>query len=270
MGIDKDLVSKQLILSGLREIVNRKLQDLKMQTQCEIVEFVCSRKLFGPSSNKFTQDERDNLIDRIMEEIAVHVQEVDIPGSSEKGVDNMISTRIETYLEHLESVVLVSEDRDFIPLLKKMRERAKKIIVVSLKEKYPKELVNEAYAKIDIKCGYEYLFKYSYPYFFVQSFTPENCREMISNADDRKFNQTRVDNNGRVYISHENVGADNLVGVKYRFETCCPHNDYVGPKAASDKEYVAKEYKEIKLAWELGAEDYIDYPVALVWGKKKK
>jgi len=82
--------------------------------------------MFGPPSNKFTQDERNNLIDRIKEEIAVHVQEVDIPGSSEKGVDIMISTRIETYLEHLEFVVLVSEDRDFVPLLKKMREKGKK------------------------------------------------------------------------------------------------------------------------------------------------
>jgi len=269
MGIDKDLISKQLILGGLREVINIKLRDLvKIKSQCEIIEFVCSKKLFGPSSSKFTQDERDNLLDRIMGEIGVHVEQLDIRGRSEKGVDNMISTKIETYLEHSESIVLVSEDRDFIPVLKKMRERAKKIIVVSLKDKCPKEITNEAYAKIDIKDDYEYLFKYSYPYFFVQKFTVDECREVISNADDRKPNQIRVDNDGRVHVSHENVGMDNLAGVKYRFETFGRYKGYVGPKAASDKKYVAKQFNEIKLAWELGAEGYIDVPVEAIWKKK--
>ena len=44
MGIDKDIVSKQLTLSGLREIINKKLQDLKIGIQCESVEFICSKK----------------------------------------------------------------------------------------------------------------------------------------------------------------------------------------------------------------------------------
>lgn len=271
MRIDKDLISRQLILSGLREIINKKLCDsIKIKGRCEIIEFVCSRKLFGPSSNKFTQDERDNLLNRIMGEIGVHVEELHIPGSPEKGVDNLISTKIETYLEQSESIVLVSEDRDFIPVLKKMRERGKKIIVVSLKDRYPKEIINEAYVKIDIKDNYEYLFNYSYPYFFIQKFTIDDCREMISNADDGKLNQIRVDDNGKVYISHENVGTDNLAGVKYRFETFGRYNGYVGPKAASDKKYVSEQFNDIKLAWELGAEGYIDVPVEAMWGKKKK
>jgi len=269
MEIDKDSISKQLILGGLREIINMKLRDsVKIKSQCEITEFVCSKKLFGPSSNKFTQEERDSLLDRIMGEIGVHVEELHIPGRSEKGVDNLISTKVETYLEHSEFIVLVSEDRDFIPVLKKMRERTKKVVVVSLKDKYPKEITNEAYAKIDIKDDYEYLFKYSYPYFFIQKFTVDDCREMISNADDRKHNQIRVDNNGRVYISHENVGMDNLAGVKYRFETFGRYNGYVGPKAASNKKYVTEQFNEIKLAWELGAEGYIDVPVEAIWKKK--
>lgn len=251
MQIDKDLVSKQLTLRGLREIIDKKLQDLKIPGKSGVVEFICSKKLFGPSRNKFTQEERDRLIDRVIEEIGVHVEEVDIPGSTEKGVDNMISTKIETYLEQLDFVVLVSKDRAFIPVLRRMREKGKKIIVVSLSDKYPGEIINEAYAKIDIKDDYEYLFKYSYPYFFIKDLTIENYREMPSNADDRKFNQIRVDTNGKVYISHTNVGADNLTGVKYRFETFAPYNGYVGLKAASDKQYASEEYRKIKLAWDL-------------------
>jgi len=271
MEIDKGLISKQLILRGLREILNEKLRDLKtIKVKCEKIEFVCSKKSFGPSSNKFTRNERNILLSRIMEEIGVYVKEVDIPGKSEKGVDIMISTRIETYLENSNFLVLVSADRDYIPVLNKMREKQKKIIVVSLQSNYPREIANEAYARIDIKDNYECLFEYSYPRFFIHDFTIENCREMISDADDRKTNQIRVDDHGSVYISHENVGSANLVGVKYRFETFAPFHGYVGPKAASDQRFVNRQFKQIKSAWELNAIGYIDYPVESVWGKKKK
>jgi hypothetical protein len=82
---------------------------------------------------------------------------------------------------------------------------------------------------------------------------------LISNADDRKNNELRVDKNGRIYISHEHVGAENLLRVKSRYETFSAFNGYVGPKAASDVQYIMEEYEEVMLGWEKGIEGYIDY-----------
>ncbi|MBU1341760.1 MAG: hypothetical protein KKD66_09060 [Proteobacteria bacterium] len=38
------------------------------------------------------------------------------------------------------------------------------------------------------------------------------------------------------------------------------YNGYVGPKAASDKEYIHREYKDVIYGWKNGAKGYYDYP----------
>ena len=263
MGIDKDILSKQLVLTGLRDIVNDKLHQLIDTTyQCEIVEFVCSKKLFGQTTNKFIQGERDALVRRFAKEVGVHVEEVNLPGSSEKGVDTTIAAKIETFAENFPFIVLVSEDRDFVPLLKKMREKGVKVVVVSTNNTYPTELINEAYAEIELDNDYRPLFKYEYPKFFVYKFTLEDFRQMISNADGRTLNQVRINSNGLIYISMSPaVGNRDLIGVKTSYETSAPYNEYVGPKAASDKRYIKAEYDQIKLAWKSGVHGYIDHDV---------
>lgn len=269
MKVDKDLIAKQLTLIGLAEVIDIFLQREGIQGRFDIVEFVCSKKLFGIGASKFTQDERDIILRRLMMEKGVHIEEVVLPGSSEKGVDNMVSTKIETFSEKFEYIALVSHDRDYVPLLKKMREKGNKVILVALNKEYPIELTNEGFLTIEISTEYACLFKYSYPSFFIQKdFTKDKFRELISNADDRKFNQLRVDRNSRIYISHEHVGAEQIDGLKFRYETSVAYNGYVGPKAASDSHYIDEEYEEIILGWEGGIEGYVDYPIKAVVKRK--
>jgi len=249
LGIDNDLIARQLKLEGLREIISKHLSCLKIPGECGIIEFICSKKMFGPETKKFKKDEKDLLIKRIGEEVGVYVIEVDITGSREKGVDNMVSTRIEKYAEKSKCIILISADKDYIPLLRRMKEKEKKIIVVSLQNNFPYEIINEAYAKIDIKKDYEYIFDYHYPQYWIHDFDFNKCREMISNADDRVNNQIRVNKNGLVYISSKAVGAKDLTGVKYYFETFIAKNGYVGPQAASNLNYIKEIFNKIKLAW---------------------
>jgi len=136
LGIDKDLVSNQLILDGLRSSINCKLSENKIPLQIDIIEFVCSKKLFGYSHNKFLKEERDLLIKRMMSEKGVHVEEVVLPGSTEKGVDTTVSSLLETYSEKFNDIALISHDRDFVPVLKKLREKGKRIYLIALGEKF--------------------------------------------------------------------------------------------------------------------------------------
>ena len=253
MKIDKCLISKQLTLNGLRNVLNNFLEEEDLSGRCSSIEFVCSKKLFGSGRSKFTQAERDALLHRFMNERLVHVEEVVLPGASEKGVDNMVTTKIETLSQRYKSIILISEDRDFVPLLKKMREKETQIIVISLKEPYPIELINEAHMRFHISTNYhyQYLFEYSYPSFYVQdNFTIESFRELISNADDRQLNQIRIDNDDRIYISHQATGSQEMLYVKFRYETFAAYNGYVGPIAASDKDYVERLFDEIMSYWE--------------------
>ncbi len=264
MQIDKDIIAAQLSLDQLRKELAYQFARAEIVGTPSFTDFVCSKKLFGSGEQKFTQAERQAMLDRVMEEKGVHIEVVDLPGSNEKGVDNMVSTILETLSATFQSVVLITNDRDYVPVMHKMREKGVKLILVSFSEDRPRELVNEAYFTLDLSERYECLFSYSYPRFFVyDDFTLEKYRQLISNADDRKNNQLRVNTNGLVYVSHEAVGNRDLAGVQFRFETYGAYNGYVGPKAASKSKHIQREYKELVLAWEHRKEidDYIDFPV---------
>jgi len=260
MGIDPVHIARQLSLESLKKLLSEKLSDIKLVSGCcESVEFICSKKRFGPRAKKFTEPQQKMLLDRLRGETGVYIDIVDIPGSSEKGVDTTISGKLEDYSKDVDAIVLVSEDRDFIPTLRKLRHKVKVIIVV-LKEKYPAELCNEAYATIFLHEYYRGLFKYHYPRFSVKDFNEEKCAELYSETDDRTFNQVRVTYDGYVFISLK-VGSEEIHDVKFRFETFCQYNEYVGPKAASDAEYICKETKNILLGWERDVKGYIDFPI---------
>jgi len=271
MQIDKDLIAQQLTLEGFRREVSRHLEELdRVEGACETVEFVCSEKMFGSGQNKFTQDERDLLLDRLGDEPGVHVERVHLPGKDEKGVDGTVAINIVDYMDHHSAAVLVSADRDFVPLLRRMRERGKKVVTVALNNNYPRELVNESFYTLRLGYRYAAFFKYSYPTHNMRDgFNFEKLRHMLANADDRDFNRIQVDVDGDVYID-KGRGVDQLrPGVQYRFESFAPGNEYVGPRGASDKKHVQHYFEEIELAWQRGAKGYIDYPVDSVWRQKK-
>ena len=262
LKIDKDIIAKQLTLDGLRKRLNSIFQEMDINIQVDLMEFVCSKKLFGQGTNKFNHQERDSMVKRLMAEKGVHVEEVSLPGSSEKGVDTMVSSMLETFSDKHESVLLISHDRDFVPVLKKLREKGKKTYLFALNDRFPIELSNEAYQTIRIDQEWRHYFTYSYPsYFTNKDFSKEKLREMVSNADDRQHNQLRIDNDGEVYYSFRYVGSKDIDVVKFRFETLVAFNGYVGPKAASDKKYITNEYEEIIYGWNHGAKGYYDYSI---------
>lgn len=269
IGIDPVHIARQLSLDRLMDVLSEKIIDIKgVSSRCGFVEFICSRRRFGPKSKHFTEPQQKMLIDRLRGETGVYVDVIEIPGSSEKGVDTTISGRIHEYANDVDTLILVSEDRDYIPTLNKLRHRIK-IILVALRDEYPSELQNEAYATIFLHEDYRGLFKYRYPMLSVKDFDQEKCAELYSEADDRTHNQVRVTHNGFVYISLK-VGAQDLYDVKFRFETSCPYNGYVGPKAASDVKYISKEAEAITLGWQRGASGYIDFPIEAVWKDDKE
>lgn len=260
LGIKPNHIARQLSLENLREIINKKLTEFDVKEKIEIIEFVCSKKRFGPKSQKFSEKEQDLFLKRLKTETGVYVDIVDLPGSSEKGVDTTISSKIEDYAKEVEILILLSSDRDFVPILKKFRGKVK-VFLVSVKNDYPIELSNEAYSTLFL--DYRDLFKYHYPKFYINDFTEEKCAELFSEADDRILNQLRIDFNGFVFISKK-VGAMELENIKARWETFGRYNEYVGPQAASDDKYIERQFKQIKLCWERNVTGYIDMPVEIL------
>jgi len=250
MSIDKDIISNQLSFNNFRDALKIQLNGKGVNAQLQKIEFVCSKKLFGEKLKKFTQIERDVMLDRIMFERGVHIEEIDLPGSQEKGVDNMITTKIESFSEKYKQIILITNDRDFVPLLSKMRKKETNIILVSLSKTVPKELVNESYIVINLYNQYECFFNYNYPHYpLYRDFDLKKYREIVSNADDRVNNQLRVTKTGFVYLSYEDTGFKNLLLVRFRWETYGAGNGYVGPVAASDSKYIEKGYKELMMEW---------------------
>ena len=267
MSIDKDIISNQLSFNNFRDALKIQLNGKGVNAQLQKIEFVCSKKLFGEKLKKFTQIERDVMLDRIMFERGVHIEEIDLPGSQEKGVDNMITTKIESFSEKYKQIILITNDRDFVPLLSKMRKKETNIILVSLSKTVPKELINESYIVINLYNQYECLFNYNYPHYpLYRDFDLKKYREIVSNADDRVNNQFRVTTTGFVYLSYKDTGFKNILGLQFRYETYGAGNGYVGPVAASDSKYIEKGYKELIMAWKRkdSIPSYLDgYPIWL-------
>jgi hypothetical protein len=264
MGIDKDIIANQLSLDGLRASLNRTLNEMNLTVQIDLVEFVCSKRLFGNGKNKFTQVERDSMISKIGSERGVHIEEVNLPGTSEKGVDTTVSTFIDTLSDNYDHIFFTSHDRDYVPILKKIREKRKKLFLIALNDCMPFELCNEAYQNIKINDKWRDFFTYSYPRYYVQEdFTKETMKNMIANADDRLFNQLRIDYDGWVYYSHGARPDMDKDGVKFYFETAWAYNGYVGPKAASDSGFLEIEYADVVNGWKSGAKGYYDYHISL-------
>lgn len=261
LQIDKDIIAEQFTLDGFRTRLNNIFEELNINIQVDLIEFVCSKKLFGHGQDKFTQEERSSMIHRFMAERGVHIEEVSLPGSSEKGVDTTVSSMLETFSEKNESIFLISHDRDYVPVLKKLRKKGKKVYLIALNDRFPNELSNEAYQTLRIDQEWRHFFIYSYPTFFIHDdFTVEKFRSIIANGDDRRHNQLRIDKNGKVYLSYEYVGAVNIDGVQFRYETLVAYNGYVGPKAASDQDYIKEDCEDLIYGWQHGAEGYYDYP----------
>jgi hypothetical protein len=260
LRIDHDLVAGQLTLTGLRRAMNDgiRYQQLAPVACNTTIDFICSKKLFGPPSNKITQLERELLLGRLMRETGVHIEEIDLPGDSEKGVDGAVQSRLEELAKDHQWVVLVSADRDYVPVLRKLRKGRTRVLLASLQSDFPRELANEAWGIVELHPFEAALFAYSYPTFDIEGFTQDECRNLIANADDRQNNQIRITEDGRVFASTgDAIGNRQRDGIRFSLETFAAGNDYCGPRAASDKRHVEPMFDDIGRAWRRGQRGHI-------------
>lgn len=86
----------------------------------------------------------------------------------------------------------------------------------------------------------------------------DDVRDLIKNGDDNHNNQIRVTKSGELYLSQDIVGAVNIDGLAFRFETFDIHNGYVGLKASRDDIFISRIYKALKDNWENPGRTYVD------------
>lgn len=91
----------------------------------------------------------------------------------------------------------------------------------------------------------------------IENITESKYRDMIANANDSISHQLRVDWSGDVYISTI-TGAEEIEIIKFRWESWDAGNGYVGPRAASDYEYIKQSVKALKKCWKDGIRGYCD------------
>ena len=80
---------------------------------------------------------------------------------------------------------------------------------------------------------------------------------MLANANDEISHQLRVDWEGNVFLSTI-TGAKEIDDVKFRWESWDAGNGYVGPRAASDDEYVKHSIESLQKCWKDDVRGYCD------------
>lgn len=91
-----------------------------------------------------------------------------------------------------------------------------------------------------------------------KEFNLEDVAKLLASKDDSQNRQLRVTKDGIAYISDE-VGADNIDGLAFRFETWIAGNDYCGLKASQDASLVSEVFDDLKNNWPNPKATYIDY-----------
>jgi hypothetical protein len=77
-----------------------------------------------------------------------------------------------------------------------------------------------------------------------KALTFNNVKKLLASKDDSQPRQLRISKTGTVYLS-DDIGATNLDGVAYRFETWARDSGYVGAEAAADNEWVMEVCEQI-------------------------
>ena len=93
----------------------------------------------------------------------------------------------------------------------------------------------------------------------IRTITLEQFRILIACGNDSHNNQIRVTKSGKVYLSEDIVGSEQLDDVALSFETFSAHNGYVVVKAAEDNSHVIPLYYALIGNWTSGCSHaYID------------
>lgn len=95
----------------------------------------------------------------------------------------------------------------------------------------------------------------------VETLTIEELAVLIASGNDSKRNQIRIKEDGTIFLSTI-VGAQDLEGIKGRFETFESNNGYVGEKAASNQAYIKQLFLTIQ-NWLAHPKPFIDVWVTI-------
>ncbi|WP_172264599.1 hypothetical protein [Caulobacter sp. RHG1] len=89
------------------------------------------------------------------------------------------------------------------------------------------------------------------------AFTTQDVANLLASKDDSEDRQIRVDTAGIAYLSDE-VGALNLTGVAFRFETFDAGGRHTGPEAAADANFVARIEAALRANWPKPTSTYLE------------
>ncbi len=149
-GVPKERIARELSISGLSAHIQTLIR-INIGTNRTLgTEFFHSNNLIGPKGKQFTKEEQDQLLRQIADEPGVTTRLVDIPGNKEKGIDIAVASALFEKSGHCETLVLVSSDRDYIPVLESLKRMGKYVVTVGFRKSHPSELINLSFLFIDL------------------------------------------------------------------------------------------------------------------------
>ncbi|EIZ77766.1 hypothetical protein WSK_3777 [Novosphingobium sp. Rr 2-17] len=92
----------------------------------------------------------------------------------------------------------------------------------------------------------------------TKPYTTQDVADLIASKDDSQLRQLRVTLNGIAFLSDE-VGAENIDGLAFRFETWDQGNGYSGQAAAADTAWVSRIEHDLRKHWPNPRSSYIDF-----------
>lgn len=91
-----------------------------------------------------------------------------------------------------------------------------------------------------------------------EEFTIDAVRRLLGSKDDSQNRQLRVTKRGLAYLSDE-VGAQKIDHLAFRFETWIAGNGYCGLEAVKNDKWVASVFEDLKENWPNPKSTYIDF-----------
>lgn len=162
----------------------------------------------------------------------------------------------------INGVILVSSDIIFEKAIKELVNRKLAVGGVSFRDDLYWKLKAGFSKVIELSSYVSMMFQYDEEkQYNIRTLTKVQFKSMIANASDEIDHQLRVFSGGYVYISKK-VGAEDIMGLKFWWETYDASYGYAGVVAASDGQYIAEMYNELKWEWDNGLRGYIDMYLA--------
>ena len=236
LKIDEDILYKQFSVMKFQRVIEESI--LRKSKKCKIV--------FSKDNIYYNKD----LICRIEAEgIPVIVLE------SRLQCIEFVCQQIRRTFE----LVLVSTSDDLVSKVSLEKDNYY-LYTVSFENDLPKQSSPIFFSRGDItSMGLNHCFNYNEcKTINIKNITEAIYKDMLSNANDCISHQLRVDWSGDVYLSTI-TGAEEIDGIKFRWESWNPGNGYAGPRAASDHEYVKQSVASLKKCWEDGVRGYCDF-----------